>query len=634
MSEHRNLRKLTGGPANHRHYFLFWFSEPEGGQPSAHSSTKPHSEVRPRGAECARLPRPGRGAMGCQACRLSKVKCVHSGNGTDCTRCLRLGLTCIWKLSNRGKANARRDVARLGPAVRALLKDPGAESDRGRAQAPPGERALGQIGHECQWMILNRVSSRAGRIALIQHWLLISLFSGSCGLLGSVLKLASELGFQLRNFSMAIDGSILPASLQMPPFILEWLGAPGRMCCAHRQVEGSVEWIANPAFVASVGNEARLREKLEQEHPALVARSDYLTCAAELYLATPIHPDDRVQVVDINAALWSQVRRPPNLALVRPAWPFEPLPLRHRAGTSLRHTVADTRRRRHAERASRLHQTAPRLAQQPRRQLLVCSLPDRVRPRKANRALLSHTHAFWHLHAIAAQGVAAHLQLRTRPHAFQRLPAAVFTPRSGRTVVHKGSRAVMTVFSLTPVPITLNALPTVPGLAVTMPTVSSEPAPVVVATPWYSSSQAFDPLSRPPQQAYARPFATPTEFSLPPLSASGWDGVPVLMTVPAVAENSNFSSSTDRTSSFTDTFRNGMPMGNSSPQQQAQSRKFPLEGVLDGALPLELGLSKGQCSVVQSADGDAFSLPKSDSPHLASVFGDVHRTNGLEGPGE
>ena len=60
----------------------------------------------------------------CAACRLSKVRCVQreeSSLDTPCQRCHRLGLKCFFEFSKRGQANAKRDVARLGPAVRTLL---------------------------------------------------------------------------------------------------------------------------------------------------------------------------------------------------------------------------------------------------------------------------------------------------------------------------------------------------------------------------------------------------------------------------------------------------------------------------------------------------------------------------------
>jgi len=57
----------------------------------------------------------------CTGCRLSKVKCEQEGESGECIRCSRLGLSCIFQCSKRGQSNPARDVARLGPAVRALL---------------------------------------------------------------------------------------------------------------------------------------------------------------------------------------------------------------------------------------------------------------------------------------------------------------------------------------------------------------------------------------------------------------------------------------------------------------------------------------------------------------------------------
>jgi hypothetical protein len=234
--------------------------------------------------------------MSCQACRLSKVKCVAQ-TGQDCVRCHRLGLTCLFKASNRGKANKARDVARLGPAVRALIKatEPSGGSQAAlvnaeieRTRASDADRCiLSWRGHQCQMMMVEQIATREGQAALIRHWLLIGVRSGSCALLGNVLILASKCGLRLDDVAMQIDRSLKPSALQLPPFIDEWLHAPGRMCCVRAQVEGVVEWWPNEAFAAAVGGEDFLRSKLHREHPEAASNPDFLVCAAEVPVWLP-----------------------------------------------------------------------------------------------------------------------------------------------------------------------------------------------------------------------------------------------------------------------------------------------------------------------------------------------------------
>ena len=59
----------------------------------------------------------------CLGCRTSKVKCeLTEEHSLSCKRCNRLGLSCVFEESKRGQPSKKRDIARLGPAVRALLR--------------------------------------------------------------------------------------------------------------------------------------------------------------------------------------------------------------------------------------------------------------------------------------------------------------------------------------------------------------------------------------------------------------------------------------------------------------------------------------------------------------------------------
>lgn len=128
----------------------------------------------------------------CLACRTSKVKCelAEGCAGTDaCKRCERLGLQCIFEESKRGRPCKNRNVARLGPAVRALLRETAPEGsssevvrqEMDRTRGEPDECRLEWVGHECQRRMVQSISSRDGQVALLKHWLLIGVRSGSCG---------------------------------------------------------------------------------------------------------------------------------------------------------------------------------------------------------------------------------------------------------------------------------------------------------------------------------------------------------------------------------------------------------------------------------------------------------------------
>lgn len=129
----------------------------------------------------------------CTACRLSKIKCLVPADRADgCTRCGRLGLKCIFEESRRGRPSVSRDKARLGPAVRALIRATATESDDA---SPPAQHLAAEMeqthtangemlcwrGDQCQRKMVLSIESSAGRLALLKHWLLIGVRSGNCG---------------------------------------------------------------------------------------------------------------------------------------------------------------------------------------------------------------------------------------------------------------------------------------------------------------------------------------------------------------------------------------------------------------------------------------------------------------------
>ena len=58
----------------------------------------------------------------CTNCLDAKTKCVPGEGHDGCNRCRRFMLPCVFLECRRGRQNSARDVARLGPAVLALLQ--------------------------------------------------------------------------------------------------------------------------------------------------------------------------------------------------------------------------------------------------------------------------------------------------------------------------------------------------------------------------------------------------------------------------------------------------------------------------------------------------------------------------------
>jgi len=206
----------------------------------------------------------------CMACRLSKVKCVRLDEAPACVRCSRLGLICASSgVKKRGAANVKRDVARLGPAVRALLA---AQEGAAGVDGPYPTAALASssygydtapvewCGPHCPAMVMSSIHSNAGRLALLQHWMLIALRSGSCAVLGNVLLLAHMGGLSLDCVkALTRDSAESPSvsSVPSPPFIAEWQALDSPVF-TRAQVNGRIEFLPNRAFETNVGNLSHL----------------------------------------------------------------------------------------------------------------------------------------------------------------------------------------------------------------------------------------------------------------------------------------------------------------------------------------------------------------------------------------
>lgn len=257
-------------------------------------------------------------AKSCVACRASKTKCSMPDDGSECVRCSRLQLKCVFEESRRGRPCAKRDQARLGPAVRALLRSTiesgcnrehiGAEMEKTQEM---NDELLCWCGDECQRKMVVSIENPAGKLALLRHWLFIGVRSGSCGLLGNILLLAHSCKVPLEAFSFTCARPLPPPiQVMVPPYIAEWLGDGQRLCCARGQVEGEVVWHPSARFVSEVGDEVTLLQRLEAKQPGITERVDFLICRAEIFLAVALHEADQMCLARLVGLLWSAVAQP------------------------------------------------------------------------------------------------------------------------------------------------------------------------------------------------------------------------------------------------------------------------------------------------------------------------------------
>ena len=95
-------------------------------------------------------------------------------------------------------------------------------------------------GSDCQRKMVERIWTREGQVALLRHWLLVGLRSGSCGLLGNVLILAHSCNIALDTVSLQLDAGLPSRAEPLPLFLREWMEQPHRLCCCRSQVQGTL----------------------------------------------------------------------------------------------------------------------------------------------------------------------------------------------------------------------------------------------------------------------------------------------------------------------------------------------------------------------------------------------------------
>ena len=206
----------------------------------------------------------------------------------------------------------KRDVARLGPAVRAMLTQ-GSETTtltpdmEMSLAAVPDDKSLCWSGSKCQRMVVESIDNDEGKLALLKHWLLIGMRSQNCGLLGNVLMLAHSYGFaDLNLFQKQLTEPASPQWL-LPPYLREWFDEPQRACNLRLQHEGGLRFEANQPFCHLVADPTTLEGQLLEEVPDLLSKIDWQICKAEIFLASALHPDDRMNLMMLAATLWAQV---------------------------------------------------------------------------------------------------------------------------------------------------------------------------------------------------------------------------------------------------------------------------------------------------------------------------------------
>jgi hypothetical protein len=239
----------------------------QGREPCAKSSRPLSAKTMPPGPAGPRAS----GGVTCLACRLSKVKCERQPSDAACARCNRLGLVCASSgVKKRGAQNVKRDVARLGPAVRSLLANgAGAEASTPVSALTCASYMFDGMpvewcGPRCPAMLMSQIESATGRLALLQHWICIALRSGSCAILGNVLLLAHLGGLTLDKVqALACDSSaVAPTGIvRTPDFVSEWQSLPSPVF-TRTQVNGKIEFLPNQRFEQAIGNLKEMTARL------------------------------------------------------------------------------------------------------------------------------------------------------------------------------------------------------------------------------------------------------------------------------------------------------------------------------------------------------------------------------------
>jgi len=247
----------------------------------------------------------------CIACRLSKIRCdAEDHDDNVCRRCTRLNLACSFATSRRGAANVKRDIARLGQALRPLLRGgPPNEPDSFTATStvglPPPTAIMSprsmpaSFGSRCE--LIDAITTPTGKLALLKHWLLIGKASNDCALIGRALSLGHQAGFAFSAFAPILSNTDPTNPPPLSKFMCEWFDDPVRACCFRSQQGGTIEVLTNPRFSSMVFEPLHARASFMDER---VRRSD-----AEAFITTVVHPDDRYEVIQLQATLWSHASK-------------------------------------------------------------------------------------------------------------------------------------------------------------------------------------------------------------------------------------------------------------------------------------------------------------------------------------
>jgi len=249
--------------------------------------------------------------IACKGCRLSKLKCdldiVDTGT---CSRCARLGLHCFpTGPSKRGRPNKRRDVSRLGPEVRKLLKTSTGTLTSGHTalepavHQPTADAAVSSTHILVDKMhrtpertceaeaIINQLKTPAARRAWFRQVLYTVHRAKSMDAFVRCFSMARAMGMETSydecmDAAARVDHAHPPQPEPLPPYVLEWHRGPHAITLTRAQNVGCMEWLPSDGFREVFNVRGRLEEGL---------------------LNMAVTAEMRTTVYEITGQLWAQV---------------------------------------------------------------------------------------------------------------------------------------------------------------------------------------------------------------------------------------------------------------------------------------------------------------------------------------
>lgn len=220
----------------------------------------------------------GRRNKACKACRQSRTKCVAAADNPSCSRCLRLGLTCLVESRKARAPSAHGALAsarsRLSALNRALIGEkhggcaPAAAKSDDTVQLDTKEEEEEDCAMLISWMNHLTVTDPPPPEILdsmLRHAISVARDLDHCGLMGVAMLVAHQFGMPLRTFesvAVACPGSqqatLMLADADVPACFSEHMASPCDMCLLRIFRAGKVVFKPNALWRERVCDEEAL----------------------------------------------------------------------------------------------------------------------------------------------------------------------------------------------------------------------------------------------------------------------------------------------------------------------------------------------------------------------------------------